>query len=166
MKLGMESQQVQASNTGRAVPLRHLSWRYWRVPVLFGLGFTALQLLIFAARFGSLPVPPPAGGAPAPILALASGLVQFFALGLLAGFLAQGLLRGARRGWRRFLLVAIAIATPIAALSSLVGGVFGPVGVLVYGLAPFALLVVGPAVVRIVWQQYRHLGPRPAEDVH
>ena len=44
-----------ATGTSRkAKPTRRLklSWRYWKTPVLFGVGLCALQILVAMVRFG------------------------------------------------------------------------------------------------------------------
>ena len=86
-------------------------WSYWKTPVLFGIGFCVLQLLVALARFGSMDSWNPAELLFA-IPAILSGLILFFLGGLLIGLLAQRLLRGVVGSWRRGLWVAMAVATP------------------------------------------------------
>ena len=68
-------------------------WRYWKTPVLFGIGLCVLQLLLALVRFGSMDSWDPAELLFA-IPAILSGLLLFFLGGLLVGLLAQRLLRG------------------------------------------------------------------------
>lgn len=82
---------------------------------------------------------------------MVSGLAAFFAAGALAGLFVQWLLRGSRGGWRRFVIVSAVVATPLAIWMSLVGGLFGPPGVVLYCLAPYLLLSGLPALLRRVW---------------
>lgn len=80
-----------------------------------------------------------------------SGLVAFFAGGALAGLFVQWLLQGSRGEWRRFVIVSAVLATPLALSMSLIGGLFGPPGVVVYCLVPYLLLSGLPALIRRVW---------------
>ena len=48
----------------------------------------------------------------------------------------ERLLHGTTGRFRSLLLVATILATPVAIGASFVGGVFGPPGVLIYGLIP------------------------------
>ena len=121
------------------------AWRFWRVPVYSGAGLCAAHVLLFALRFG---LGAPSGPSLLPML---SGLVAFFAAGALAGLFVQWLLRGSRGGWRRFVIVSAILATPLAIWMSLVGGLFGPPGVVLYCLAPYLLLSGLPALFRRVW---------------
>ena len=109
-------------------------WAGWRAPALAGLGFCALQVALALLRFGRLPE----GG---PLGSVLFGLALFFAAGALAYLLVRALLRGASRRWRRTMLVAAVVATPLAVAGSLMGGLFGPAGVLVWALLPYLLLV-------------------------
>ena len=128
-------------------------WRHWKVPVLFGTGFSAAQLAVFLVRFGSVGPAAQQEQWVSPISGLVTGLLLFFGGGLLAGLLAQRVLRGSIGKWRVFLLVALAIATPIALMASLVGGLLGPPFVLVYAIAPYLLLVGLPALARKTWRR-------------
>ena len=136
-------------------------WRYWKTPVLFGIGFCVLQLLVALARFGSMDSWNPAELLFA-IPAILSGLILFFLGGLLIGLLAQRLLRGVVGSWRRGLWVAIAVATPFAVLFSLVGGLLGPHMVVIGALVPYLLLVGIPLLTRQFVQRLRS-SPRPEE---
>ena len=135
-------------------------WRFWKFPVQFGAGFAALQLLVLATRFGPSSA---AAAAQRGLLPFGSGLVVFFIAGTLAGLFVQRLLRRAAGWWRRFLLVAIALATPTAVWFSLVGGLFGPPGVVLYGLVPYLVLAGFPALVRAVWLRLARDESRPVE---
>ena len=130
-------------------------------PVLFGIGFCVLQLLVALARFGSMDSWNPAELLFA-IPAILSGLILFFLGGLLIGLLAQRLLRGVVGSWRRGLWVAIAVATPLAVLLSLVGGLLGPHMVVLGALVPYLLLVGIPLLIRQFVQRLRS-PPRPEE---
>ena len=96
------------------------------------------------------------------IPAILSGLILFFLGGLLIGLLAQRLLRGVAGSWRRGLWVAIAVATPLAVLLSLVGGLLGPHMVVIGALVPYLLLVGIPLLIRQCVQRLRS-PPRPEE---
>ena len=119
-------------------------WAGWKGPALAGLGFCALQVALALMRFGGLPE----GG---PLGSVLFGLTLFFAAGALAYLLVRALLRGASRRWRRKMLVAAVVATPLAVAGSLIGGLFGPAGVLVWALLPYLLLVGLPVLGRKVW---------------
>lgn len=71
----------------------------------------------------------------------------FFVTGGLIGILIQRLLRGTTSGFRILLLLATILATPVAVWLSLIGGLFGPPGVLIYGILPYLLLV---GIVRLI----------------
>ena len=71
----------------------------------------------------------------------------FFVTGGLIGILIQRLLRGTTSGFRILLLLATILATPVAVWLSLIGGLFGPLGVLIYGILPYLLLV---GIVRLI----------------
>ena len=49
------------------------------------------------------------------------------------------------------MLVAAVVATPLAVAGSVIGGLFGPAGVLVWALLPYLLLVGLPVLGRKVW---------------
>ena len=136
-------------------------WSYWKTPVLFGIGFCVLQLLVALARFGSMDSWNPAELLFA-IPAILSGLILFFLGGLLIGLLAQRLLRGVVGSWRRGLWVPIAVATPFAVLFSLVGGLLGPHMVVIGALFPYLLLVGIPLLIRQFVQRLRS-PPRPEQ---
>ena len=136
-------------------------WRYWKTPVLFGIGFCVLQVLVALIRFGSMDSWNPANLLLA-IPSILSGLILFFLGGLLVGLLAQRLLREVAGSWRSVLLVAIAVATPLAVLFSLVGGLLGPHMVVIGALVPYLLLVGIPLLIRQFLQRLRS-PPRPGE---
>ena len=136
-------------------------WSYWKTPVLFGIGFCVLQLLVALARFGSMDSWNPAELLFA-IPAILFGLILFFLGGLLIGLLAQRLLRGVVGSWRRGLWVAMAVATPFAVLFSLVGGLLGPHMVVIGALFPYLLLVGIPLLIRQFVQRLRS-PPRPEQ---
>ena len=69
-----------------------------------------------------------------------SGLVLFFIGGALAGLFARRLLRESTGAWRKCLIAGIVLATPVAPLLSLPGGLLGPHMVVVYVLVPYLLL--------------------------
>ena len=71
----------------------------------------------------------------------------FFVTGGLIGILIQRLLRGTTSGFHILLLLATILATPVAVWLSLIGGLFGPPGVLIYGILPYLLLV---GIVRLI----------------
>ena len=129
-------------------------WRYWKTPVLFGIGLCVLQLLLALVRFGSMDSWNPAEVLFA-IPAILSGLLLFFLGGPLVGLLAQRLLRGVVGSSRRGLWVAIAVATPLAVLLSLVGGLLGPHMVVIGALVPSLLLVGIPLLIRQFLQRLR-----------
>ncbi len=139
----METDPLRASASSR--------WHYWKTPVLFGVGFCVLQVLVALVRFGSTDSWNPEELLFA-IPALLSGLVLFFLGGVLVGLLAQRLLRGVVGAWRSVLLVALGVATPLAVLFSLVGGLLGPHMVVIGALAPYLLLVGIPLLIRQCWQ--------------
>ena len=62
--------------------------------------------------------------------------------------------RGAARARWGPLLGATFPATPVAVAGSLVGGLFGPPGVLLYGLIPYLLLVGIPRLIGVVWTRH------------
>ena len=68
-------------------------WRYWKTPVLFGVGFCVLQVLVALVRFGFMDSWNPVELLLA-IPSILSGLILFFLGGLLVGLLAQRPLRG------------------------------------------------------------------------
>ena len=138
-------------------------WRYWRTPVLFGVGFCALEVALFVVRFGFSDRDISTAG-PVVWVPLLFGLVLFFAGGLLVGLFAQWMVRGCHGVWRTFLLVAIAIATPFAIVFSLVGGLLGPYFVVLYALVPYLLLVGFPVLIRKLWLRSR-IARRPPEKL-
>lgn len=123
----------------------------WRFPIYCGAGFCALQVLVYVGRFGSAGYQDLSRQMLGSIFPMLSGLVLFFIAGLLAGMLVQWFLRDTRGGWRKFVICAVAVAIPFSVWLSLVGGLLGPVGALIYCLAPFLLLVGIPALVRWTW---------------
>ena len=89
------------------------------------------------------------------IPAILSGLVLFFVGGLLVGLFALRMVRGCHGAWRTFLLVMIVIATPFAISFSLVGGLLGPLFVVLYALIPYLLLVGIPMWIRKSWKRFQ-----------
>ena len=149
-------------------PNRRL-WDYWKLPVWFGLGLCILQVLVAVIRFGTMHHSEPFGV----LLALPSilwGLVLFFIAGALIGLLAQRLLRGVSGTPRVWILVGLAIATPLAVLFSLLGGLLGPHMVVIYALVPFLVLVGIPMLILSIWRGLRKASgsadppARPDED--
>ena len=136
-------------------------WRYWKTPVLFGVGLCVLQVLVALVRFGSMD-----SWNPADLLfalpAILSGLILLFLGGLLVGLLVQRFLRGVVGAWRTVLLAAVAVATPFAVLFSLVGGLLGPHMVVIGALVPYLLLVGIPVSIRQCSQRLRR-PPRQGE---
>ena len=123
-------------------------WRYWRAPFLFGAGFCVCQIVLLLVRFG---LSSGAGRSAESLVWILSGSALFFVAGTLAGLFAGRLLRGAQGGWRNFLLVAVFLATPVALVFSLAGGLLGPPFVVAYALVPYLLLAGVPALVRRLW---------------
>ena len=121
----------------------------WSAAAAAGLAFCGLQVALALVRFGGLP-----SSADAP--SMLSGLAYFFVAGALAYLMVRILLKGATGPWRRKMLVAAAVATPFALLMSLVGGLFGPVGVVAYALVPYLLLVGIPVAGRKLWRRARN----------
>ena len=128
--------------------------RYWKTPVLFGLGFCVLQVLLALVRFGFMGFMDPANLLVA-IPSILSGLALFFLGGLLAGLLAQRLLRGVVGSWRSVLLVMFALATLLAVGFSLMGGLLGPHGVVIGAVVPYLILVGIPVLIRKFWERFR-----------
>lgn len=160
----------QAAATGQPEVPNRRSWNYWKLPVWFGLGFCILQILIAVIRFGAMPAAVPLGLLFA-LPSILSGLVLFFIAGVLIGLLAQRLLRGIVGRGRVWLLVGLAVATPLAVLFSLVGGLLGPHMVVIYALVPFLVLVGIPMLIHAIWRRIRHSGtpesdqtPEPEEE--
>ena len=121
----------------------------WRFPLLFGAGFCAVQTAVGLVRFGF--------GWQAvtrDVIPLLNGLFLFFVTGVLAGMLSQRLLRRSKGAFRAFLMAAIAVATPFAMWGSLMGGLLGPAGVLIFGIAPYLALVGGPVLLHSAWRRF------------
>ena len=151
--MGQEAGTSPDSGTLARGNARNSNWTYWKIPVLFGAGFCAVQLAVFLVRFGSVGPAAQQEQWVSPISGMLTGLLLFFGGGLLAGLLAQRVLRGSVGGWRVFLLVALAIATPIAVLMSLAGGLLGPPFVIAYAVGPYLLLVGIPVLARNTWRK-------------
>lgn len=144
----------ETAATGQPAAPNRRSWDYWKLPVWFGVGLCILQVLLAAIRFGGMHHAEPM----ALLFALPSilwGLVLFFIAGVLIGLLAQRLLRGVSGTPRVWILVGLAIATPLAVLLSLVGGLLGPHMVVIYALVPFLVLVGVPMLILAIWRGLR-----------
>ncbi len=115
---------------------------YLFFPVVCGLAMCVLQVLIVLYRFGgdSFLSSSPDGH-------VWLGLGLFFVTGGLIGLLLQLLLRGTTSRFRILLLIAAILATPLSVMASLMGGLFGPVGIVAYGIFPFLLLVGIPRLI-------------------
>ena len=126
-------------------------WRYWKMPMLAGFGFCALQVGLLVVRFGFSdnlnPGRPPGGW----IVGMLSGLILFFLAGLLAALLVRRLLRGTQGRWRVCLIGLTVAATPIALLASLAGGLLGPPLVVLWATIPYLLIVGVPVLGRRLW---------------
>ncbi len=141
-------------------------WLYWKMPVLFGAGFTAAQLLVAFMRFGFAwsRTGPPGLGSGFLLFAgnIVSGLLLFIPAGVLAGLLLRWFLRGSAGRWRIVLIGAVVVATPVAVMFSLVGGLLGPPGVVIGATAPYLIIVGIPALLARLWQ---HRGGFGSVDV-
>jgi hypothetical protein len=127
--------------------------RVWGFPVLCGVGMVTLQTGLALYRFGETAsrlqwVNP----------LMWAGLGLFFIAGWLIGLVIERLLRGTTGRFRTLLLVATILATPLAVALSLVGGLFGPPGVLIYGLSPYLLLVGIPRLIGKGWEVWTRRG--------
>ena len=109
-----------------------------------GAGMVALQTLLALYRFGDSTALPQLVN---PQMWIGLGL--FFVTGWVIGWVVERLLRGTTGRFRTLLL-----ATPVAVAGSLVGGLFGPPGVLLYGLIPYLLLVGIPRLIGVVWTRH------------
>ena len=127
------------------------SWSYWKIPVLAGFGFCALQVGLFLARFGLSGLGIPRHHIGTLLGGMLSGLGLFFLGGLLAALTVRRLLRGAEGRWRICLIVLAAAATPIALLGSLAGGLLGPPLVVLYATVPYLIFVGFPVLGRRLW---------------
>ena len=125
----------------------------WRFAVLCGVGMMILQTGLALYRFG---------GTTSlrewvnPLMWIGLGL--FFVTGGLIGIVIERLLRGTTGRFRTLLVVVTILATPLAIGSSLVGGLFGPPGVLIYGLLPYLLLVGIPRLIGKGWEVWARRG--------
>ena len=140
--------------TGQPEAPNRRSWDYWKLPVWFGLGLCILQVLVAVIRFGTMHHSDPFGLLLA-LPGILSGLALFFIAGALIGLLAQRLLRGVSGTPRVLILVGLAIATPLAVLFSLLGGLLGPHMVVIYALVPFLVLVGIPMLILAIWRGLR-----------
>ena len=121
--------------------------------MLCGVGMVTLQAGLALYRFGET----------TSLLQWANplmwaGLGLFFITGWLIGLVIERLLRGTTGRFRTLLLVATILATPLAVALSLVGGLFGPPGVLIYGLSPYLLLVGIPRLIEKGWEVWTRRG--------
>ncbi|MDE3000490.1 MAG: hypothetical protein OXU79_15555 [Gemmatimonadota bacterium] len=142
------------AGTGQPQAPDRRSWEYWKLPVWFGLGLCILQVLVAVIRFGTMHHSGTFGLLSA-LPGILSGLVLFFIAGMLIGLLAQRLLRGVSGTPRVWIIVGLAIATPLAVLFSLVGGLLGPHMVVIYALVPFLVLVGIPMLIYSIWRGLR-----------
>ena len=72
-------------------------------------------------------------------IGLGSGQVLFIIGRALAGLFVQRVLLKATGAWRKCLIAQIVLATPVAALLNLVGGLLGLHMVVVYAVVPYLL---------------------------
>ena len=122
-------------------------WTTWKGPVAFAGAFCLLEVAVFAVRFGL------DWQIAALVPAITLGLAEMFAAGLISGWFLLVVLRRAGGRWRIALAVAAAVATPFSLLGSMIGGLLGPIGVVVYTTAPYLILVGLPVLAKSTWQR-------------
>src|SRR5512147_929466 len=102
---------------------------WWSVPI--GFVYPVLQVLIFLFRFRKLNTL----GSPLDYLV-------FFAAGLAGALLLIFFLRRSRaRVGRWVILCAYLLAVPLALAGMIVGGLLGPVGIILFSFVPWALFM-------------------------
>ena len=132
-------------------PSHGRGWRYWQTPVLAGIGFCFLQAGLLAIRFGFDGSSTPRHQPGTWLSGMLAGLGLFFLGGLLAALVVRRLLRGTEGRWRACLIGLTAIATPIALLASLAGGLLGPPLVVLNAVVPYLVFLGIPALGRQIW---------------
>jgi hypothetical protein len=112
---------------------------YWSL--LAGLFTVAIQIITFYTRFGRM-------NTDATIL----DYILFFIAGTLGGLiLIYFLNKQTSNGKRWVVTIAFLLATPVAMILGLMGGVLGPIGVILFPQIPWALITwIGSLVGRIV----------------
>lgn len=102
---------------------------WWAVPI--GLMYPVIQVLIFIVRFGGFNTDV------APL-----DYVLFFAAGLIGALLLILFLRRSKsKAGRWIILTAYILAAPLAVAGMVVGGLLGPVGVVLFSLMPWLLFM-------------------------
>lgn len=112
---------------------------------LYGLYFYALQQGIYLVRFKEL-------NTQVNMLDLYLVVVGILSVWLFMFFRSKMHSKKARIA----LFVAFILAVPIASVGALLGGLLGPIGILAYGLIPFAVLMT---IVFILFGKSRDITP-------
>lgn len=112
--------------------------------VLVGLITVAAQIIIFYVRFGRWNN-----------ASTYTDYLLFFLSGALGGWILTYILnRQVSGAQRRVVLIAFLLASPIALMLMLAGGLIGPLGVLIFPQIPWALLAwLGSSVGKLIFRE-------------
>ncbi len=105
------------------------------------VGWPLVHLVVYLVRFQSLPLAP-------------LELLLFVPTGAIGGWFVHRMIdKSTTAGQRSLVVTAALVSIPVAAVGNLGGGLFGPVGVTLFGLAPVIALtgtawLIGTAATR------------------
>ncbi len=101
----------------------------WPWVIAAAFVWPVLHVVVFTMRFGEIPV-----------AEALSDLLLFLPTGFAAALALRILLRRAEPGFRSWMIIlGVSAALPFAFLGNLMGGLLGPVGVTIFGVAPILI---------------------------
>ena len=101
----------------------------WSWVIVAALVWSVLHVVVFTVRFGEIPA-----------TEALSDLLLFLPTGFVAGLALRMLLQRTAAGFPSWMIIlGVIAALPFAFVGNLMGGLLGPVGVTIFGVAPILI---------------------------